>query len=638
MSETKQPLDLSVLQNDYEIVGEVSGARDVRTFMASRKDADTKRRDDDSGVSISVVTTPAGDEGNALSHLAADTKMLVGSTHRRLIPVIDGRWIGDDAFAVVTQRTADPSLAQKLAVGETFSTTRVAAVLREVNGLLEWAREHKVVHRNITSDRIFFEPKTDRVRILFGVAPIRRIQQADAPTEDARTIVKLAIAMLTRSEDAGAYNGQTLAELRPDLPERLREATAELLDEKKAHSPSDVSAYLTLIGMADQLSAGEKEVARLRAEVLEEQRVEREKIAAERAELERVMAEERAAFERLRENERDKLEHQKAEDNEGVERLKEEEREKARKESAELQRQVRAERATLAAGRAELVAKREEFERTMAEKRDAFERIAAEDRRRVDVLRAEIKAAGELEIENRRQAAVESIPDAESALDQAEFATPVFIPPVNVPLEELIFHDDVALVSNGESVVEPEHGAQTPLQTYGGWEKIMRSVRLMKKSWIVPATLVGLVAIIVATVITLGTRRTMTQRASAPVSRPVAKPTIARVPVVVPPTSIVPLPPPAIMDSASGSVARSLDSAGTVTAVVKRKPKKIVRAVPVRDSTTSADSVPQFRDASPNKREPAASKDSIVRPDTMLKKPDTLIRKDTLVRPAPVLR
>ena len=77
------------------------------------------------------------------------------------MPVIDGRWLGADAFAVVTQRTTDPTLSQKLATGERFTTTRVAAVLREVNGLLEWAREHNIVHRIITPDRIYLEPKTD---------------------------------------------------------------------------------------------------------------------------------------------------------------------------------------------------------------------------------------------------------------------------------------------------------------------------------------------------------------------------------------------------------------------------------------------------------------------------------------------
>src|SRR4051812_38137724 len=114
MSETQQSLDLSALESDYDIIGELPGSAGARIFQATRKVAGTKRRDDATGVIISVFTTPEGDEGNALSHLAADTKLLSMSGHRRLIPVFDGRWLGDDAFAVITQRIPDETLAQKL--------------------------------------------------------------------------------------------------------------------------------------------------------------------------------------------------------------------------------------------------------------------------------------------------------------------------------------------------------------------------------------------------------------------------------------------------------------------------------------------------------------------------------------------
>ncbi len=611
MSETKQSLDLSVLESDYEIVGEVSGSRDARTFMATRKDAGTKRRDDHTGVLVSIVTSPAGDEGNALSHLAADTKLLAGSTHRRLIPVVEGRWIGDDAFAVVTQRTTDPSLAQKLATGEKFSTTRVAAILREVNGLLEWAREHNVVHRNITADRIYLEPKTDRVRVSFGVAPIRRIQQADAPTDDARTIVRLAMAMLTGIEDPGSYKGKTLAELRPDLPERLREATADLLEESNAHTPADVSAYLALVGMADPLYAGETEAGRIRAEVLEEQRVEREKLAAERAELERVMADERATFERLMVDEREKYERLKADEHANFERLKADEREKAAKEKDELQRAVTAERAGL-------VAKRAELERAVAEQRKELERVAADDRRRIDALRAELKAAGELEIEKKRDAALEEVSDAESTLDREEFATPLFVPAALIPMEELAFDDDTALMRDDEEevAVAPPHGADQPLEASEGETTAAAGVRPARRKWIVPAGIAALVVIIGASAIALATRHAP----PPPVATPVQKAVVTPAPVAAPLTSVVPLPPPAtIVDSSAGGVARSLDSAQGAAAPVKPKPrpKRIVRdSSALRDSTSAGDSLPLFRDASPKKRNAGAKKDSLARPDT----------------------
>ena len=72
MSDTKPTFDLSALEADYTILGELNGPSDARSYIAKRKDTDTaaKRRDDDTNVLITVVTTPKGDEGNALSHLA----------------------------------------------------------------------------------------------------------------------------------------------------------------------------------------------------------------------------------------------------------------------------------------------------------------------------------------------------------------------------------------------------------------------------------------------------------------------------------------------------------------------------------------------------------------------------------------
>ena len=621
MSETKPSSpDLSTLATDYEIVGEVGGPRDERTFMANRKDAGAKRRDDQTGVLISVVTSPAGDEGNALSHLAADTKLLAGSVHRRLMPVIDGRWLGADAFAVVTQRTTDPTLSQKLATGERFTTTRVAAILREVNGLLEWAREHNIVHRTVRADRIFLEPKTDRVRVSFGVAPIQRLQQTDAPTEDARTIVRLAMAMLTGIEDPAAHSGQRLAELRPELPERLRDATADLLEDKHAHTAADVNAYLALIGMADPLYAGETEASRIRAEVLEEQRVEREKLAAERAEFERVMAEERATFAKLMADERAQYAQQKADElaayeklksdeHTAFERLKTNERDRAAREKTELQRAVEAERAAL-------VAKRAELERVVADQRKELERVAADDRRRIEALRVELKAAGELEIEKKRDAALDEVTDAESTLDSEELTAPLFAGPVLMPIEALTFDDDNALMRDEEIVDEPVPVVEMTPVGAAEAATVATIARPTRKKWIVPAVFAALVAALGVSAIALSARRTPTQPAAAPV----VKPAVAQTPVVTPPVSIVPLPTPAaVIDSSAGAAARAVDSvkARLALAMPKPKPKRIVRdSTARRDTSSTGDTVPLFRDASQRKRDPAAKKDTLVRPDT----------------------
>ncbi|HET9683379.1 MAG TPA: hypothetical protein VFP15_04705, partial [Gemmatimonadaceae bacterium] len=429
MKQPSQSFDLSPLASDYDIVGEQDGTDGLRRYLATRRGDNTKRRDDQPGVLITVFPTPEGDEANALSHLAADTQLLARLAHRRLIPVIEGRWLGDDAYAVVTRRVSDPSLAQRLAAGETFTTPRIAAILRDVNGLLEWARDQRVVHRAVTPANIFLEPKTDRVRVSFAVEPLRRIRHS-AEDDDARTIARLAVAMLTGQPDPQSWDGKALTELRPGLPERLGEATDELLSEKHAGTPSDVAAYIAMIGMADPLAEGESERDRIRAEILEEQRVEREAIATARFN-----------FERMMEQEREKLAHDRAE----MERAVADERARLEKAAVDeretLQKALEAERTALSARRAEL-------ERTVAEQQALMQRAVESYRRETEQLRAEIKRAGEHEVELKRQAALEDITDEESVLDEPRFEPPEFKAPALAPLAALEFNDDTPLLSD----------------------------------------------------------------------------------------------------------------------------------------------------------------------------------------------
>lgn len=631
MTEAKQSPDLSSLAPDYDIVGEVGGARDARSFMATRKDAAGKRRDDQTAVLISVVSTPEGDEGNALSHLAADTKLLAGSTHRRLIPVIEGRWLGSDAFAVVTQRTSDPSLTQILATREKFSTTRVAAIVREINGLLEWARSHNVTHRGINPDRIFLEPKTDRVRVTFGLLPIRRLQPVNGATEDARAIVHLVLTMLTGFEDPGDYDGQTLAELRPDLPVRLREETTAMLEEDRVHTPEDVKSYLALVGMADPLLAGETEADRIRAEVLEEQRVEREKLAEERAAFEKYMAEERATYERQKTEEHAAYEKIKEEEHAAFERVKANERDRAAKEKEELKRAVTAERAALVAFRAEL-------EKAAAAQRAEVERVAAEDRRQIEALRAQLKAAGELEIEKKRDAALEDVTDVGSTLDDDEYHAPVFVPLVNVPLEVPSFDDDNALMRDDDIVDEPVREAVAAASSASvasltdlsaGFHSAVTHTSPAQRKWRLPAAIAALVVLIAGSAIAVSSRTRSDE--PTPVRTAAPTPVVAQQPapaVVTPP--LVPMPV-VRTDSTPAAAASPVDSVGSkpnaTTGMTVPKVSSGGQSSPAptptvfnraarrdttarRATTTRRDTVPQFRDAT----QPQPPRDTSVRP------------------------
>ena len=592
MTQSSETLDLSPLANDYDIVGEVDGTDGVGRYMATRRGDTSKRRDDQPGVLITVFPTPKGDEANALSHLAADTQLLARLAHRRLIPVIEGRWLGDDVYAVVTRRVAEPSLAERLSAGETFTTPRIAAILRDVNGLLEWAREQRVVHRAVTPANVYLEPKTDRVRVAFAVEALRRIRHS-AEDDDARTIARLAVAMLTGQPEPQSYDGKALAELRPGLPERLGEATDELLSDKHAGTPSDVAAYIAMIGMADPLAEGESERDRIRAEILEEQRVEREAIATARFN-----------FERMMEQEREKLAHDRAE----LERTVAEERERmecaATEEREKLQRALESERAALTAKRAEL-------EKSLAEQRAAMERAVEEDRRQLERLRAEIKRAGEHEVEIKRQTALEDITDDESVLDAPEYESPQFMAPPLVPLEPIVFDDTTPLLSDAPMDFSPPKELDEKLDEVSEYSRPAGPTT--RQRWAIASAAILAILLVVSVSAALISRhapRITSTTSAGVIAAPNARQPAAAKPIVAAPV-VVATPPTDSVAPASG--ADSLHAAAAAQWMDSlREANPLRRAesneAPPRAATTTTASPPPAQDRSST---PRTTRDSI---------------------------
>jgi hypothetical protein len=438
--------DLTALTTDFDIVGELAGKPRTHYLIATRKSASGKRRDDKGRVLVEVVRPPEGDESHALDHLASDTKLLSGLRHRRLVCYYEGRWLGDDAFAVIREYVDDPSVADLLSRGDSFTNTRIAALLREVHGVLQWAREQDVVHRRVTTDRLFLEPTSDRVRVTFGVAPLQRVRTTDATTEDVVTVVRLAVAMLTGGVEPEDEEGRTFADLRPDLPARLFEETERLLAEPA--TDSDLTLYLALIGMADPVAEGETERDRIRTEIIEEQRVEREKLARERADLDRVIAEERRKL---------------AEEGEELRAAFAQEKSKLEREFAAAQRLLEAERAEMrriiADERAELLTKRNALLRELDTRLADIERAAADDRAKVEALRVNIQKAAEMELERMRATALEDLEDSEIRVHTGRYATPRFVAPKLAPFPEVAFRRDEHL-REAEPIGEPKPPAE----------------------------------------------------------------------------------------------------------------------------------------------------------------------------------
>ena len=548
--------DLGPITADYDVLGELGGKSSARILIATKRKIPGMRRDDNGRAHIEIIGEPAGDESHALQHLASDVKILSNLRHRRLVPVLEGRWLGHEAFAVIRERVDDPNIAERLAQGEKFTNTRTAAILREVHGLLDWAREQQIVHRHVSPDRIFLEPTNDRVRVAFAAGPLPRIRTREAQADDALDIVRLAVAMLTGKLDSGHKKGRSLADLRPDLPERLLEETAALL--KDPSTGIDITAYLTLIGMADPVAAGETERDRIHAEVLEEQRVEREKLANERAE-----------FERMKESEQRAL----AAEAEELRRVFAAEQAELQREFAEAQQAIAAERARmqriLADERAELLAQQQELVREVDARHAEIERVAAADRASIEELREKIRIAGEREVERKRSMALDEIDDAEIRLDTGELATPDRVRPYIATLEKISFRHDTPLAVEAivyaptrpvtgrlEQVVEQ---LQEPVRKPTAWRR-----------WLIPTGIAAAVLVAVTSSIVLKQRTINAASAHGATTRANRRVAVVQQANSVPqavPASATPAPTdsmhamPPIADSTEFDVARQwLDS------------------------------------------------------------------------------
>ncbi|MEO6877434.1 MAG: hypothetical protein ABI205_03065, partial [Gemmatimonadaceae bacterium] len=294
MSEGQTAPNLKVLEDDYEILGELRSGDRVGTYLG-------KRRADGADVIITVVKAPTDDANNALNLFAADTQLLSSLSHPQIPQVIEGKWVGKDQFAVVSRRYQTETLDELLARHETYSPPRIAMILGEVDSVLEWARTNGVVHRGITPDTLQFETGTSRVLVTLEPTPVPMESVPDAGA-DAKTIGTLAWAMLTGQRYA---EGQPLTDLRPDLAKRVTDDTEAMVRSKSGAGAPDVPTYLAVVAAADALRAGELEIAEMQAEMLEARRNELETFAAEQQayalrnkELEEQLANERQEFER----------------------------------------------------------------------------------------------------------------------------------------------------------------------------------------------------------------------------------------------------------------------------------------------------------------------------------------------------
>ena len=240
--------DLSKLDNRYQVLSELRRAQNGRTFLARHTELN---RD----VTIDVVRVARGDD-EALRFLASDAELLSSRRHAHVIPVIEGRWLGDDAFAIVRPRVRGSTLTQLISALGTVPTQRMSGILEQVHNALEWARTNDIVNRSVAPDDIVLQQGSGRVLVAFGRDP----DATELPNacDDVRTVGQLAWAMLAGGPPAAAPT-RPLAERRPDLSPKIIHDTEALITCDRDGAAPDVNAYLVSLGGFTPRASGETE-------------------------------------------------------------------------------------------------------------------------------------------------------------------------------------------------------------------------------------------------------------------------------------------------------------------------------------------------------------------------------------------
>jgi hypothetical protein len=654
MSSTQEKLDLSPLEDTYDIVGEVGGRDHTKSYVGKRKE--------DGGDVLITVMIAAADvaEGKAIAQFAADANLLTTLSHPNVPHVIEGRWIGDDAFALVSDRIQGTTLAELLK-GDRISNPRIADILGNVDGVLEWARGERLSHRGVTPDGITIERGTNKVFVALSPTDAPKTNRPDA-RDDARTIGALAMAMLTAKPMADDHDG-TLANMRPDLPQRVVDATEKVAACTMNDERPNISAYLASLAMADAIKEGELEVARVDAEFRAQMKAEREKWEAEQhasqmaseAQVQKF-GEERSEYERRAAKEREQLATARAEID------------KRRAEVQQGRVELDQARADFKQKKSDLEARVKEIDRHAKDlekqKRELEKHSRDLEKRKLDLERRnrELAEAAAANATHASETSMDSLKarltqpmlrtdETSREVTQQEFAA------AEADVPEMIAAEEIA---GGIEGVEDVHEPWTPIEETEPWAVPLDTDEPVagiayeaaalpepakkdgRPRWMVPAGMAAFVVLLVAT--TYGVNRHNSVSAS-----PTAVAALASAGAFRRPDTAA-IPSAAVTDSAAGTIApMALADSAVFTAIrdsilqadAERRAARQAKlatdeaaAARQRAALTVTDSTGQKWSTVPlppiDSAPRAAKKGSAVKKDTTVKaRPDTLVRPDT---------
>ena len=249
--------DIGRLADSYDIQSELHRGRATVSYLA-------RHREHGRDVTLTVLDAATPAERNALTHLAADSRLLSTTRHPHVVPVVETRWLAANRLAVARARVRGATVRQALEGVGPMPEARVVEVLEAVGDVLDWAARAGIVHRHVDSDCVCFQKGNGKVMVSFGL-PASLEGEAARGSDDAAflfercadgvTLARLGYEMLT-AHDAADATVENLRAVRPDLSPRVVDAIEAGLRCDAASPAIDARQFITLLtGKAPAIGA-----------------------------------------------------------------------------------------------------------------------------------------------------------------------------------------------------------------------------------------------------------------------------------------------------------------------------------------------------------------------------------------------
>lgn len=216
--------ELATLTESYEIEAELHRGATVTAYVARQKESGRR-------VTVTVLDAATPAQRTALTHLAADARLLTNARHPHVVPVLETRWLAANRLAIVRVHVRGTTLRQAIDSVGPMPEARTTEILADVGEVLEWAARTGITHRHVKSDSICFQKGSGKVMVSFGLPAIYEGTHppADDGTllpercADGMTLGRLGYEMLT-AHHASDASTENLRAVRPDLSPRTTEA------------------------------------------------------------------------------------------------------------------------------------------------------------------------------------------------------------------------------------------------------------------------------------------------------------------------------------------------------------------------------------------------------------------------------